>query len=103
MSTTPIESFVDWHRPNRRSNWRAIVARDTEDTVYRLLINTIRGGDKVYPARRRRPEYHSPRATPGLRKIFYTSSGAYSTPGANCRRTTWLLQMAGLTSLRFCV
>jgi hypothetical protein len=47
MSTTPTESFVGWHRRDRLSNWCAVVTGDTEDAVYRQLLNMVQGGDKV--------------------------------------------------------
>ena len=43
--------FVGWHRPDKRSPWRAIVEADTEAAAFDQLLDNVPGGDKtVLPA-----------------------------------------------------
>lgn len=45
--TTPVAGEAGWHRPDKRSPWRAIVQGDTEADALGKLLDAVSGGDKV--------------------------------------------------------
>lgn len=47
MSIATAPTWTGWHRPNRRSPWRAIVTAATETAAFNQLLDRVRGGDKT--------------------------------------------------------
>jgi hypothetical protein len=42
-----IPLWIGWARPNRRHKWKRIVADADERRAFNLLLDAVRGGDKI--------------------------------------------------------
>jgi hypothetical protein len=59
-TTTTSTSFVGWHRPGPGTPWQRRCSAPTADACLALLLDSIRGGDKVVL-----PEGTEPKQTRG--------------------------------------